>query len=192
MSYNPGAEIMWGSGGRDGRQTLVGASSYEAGVDARVLTEEAIILRRNVQGAIKEDPKLFPREYINALNSWLSSWSDFVRRVSGVDIALLNLPKQAGLWLTVRWYGPEIYNAVQDYRARFIKLWSLASKVMGKDATAFKPADPKPKVSTAPVTDAIASVLKGAMIVGGLGLGAYLLVNWMGRPKARVAPAVEE
>ena len=182
MSYNPGAEIMWG---QNRGQTLVGASSYGAAVDARILTEEALILKKTIEANYSK----FPKEYIIAFNKWIKSWADFVRSISRTDLPWYAIFKQMSASAQVMWYGPEIYNAVQDYRAKYIKLWSLASKVLGKDATAFKPADPKPRVSDTPVVDALASVVKGVLVVGALGVGAYVLVNLWGKPKAHAVPA---
>lgn len=152
----------------------LGASAYEAGVDARRLTEELITLVKSVNDFDQKNPDGFPKAYRNALVQFVKSWQDFVTNVSGQNFAWFNLPGKLSTSIAIRWYGPEIYNTVQDYRGRYNQLWALASKVMKADATPVKPEDPKPKVSTSPITDAVSTLVKGALLIGGIGVGIYV------------------
>lgn len=177
--YQTGAEALWGSG----EPTLVGGAAGEkAGWQAREITENLILLKNTVNANADK----FPREYTDALQQFINSWQSFLIFVSGNNLKWYDFANQVNRTVWTKFNGEAIYNRVQVYGAKYKELWGLATFKLGRPATTVKPPEVNKPISESPVADAAASVVKGVLIIAGVVVGGYALVNWMGKPKSRV------
>jgi hypothetical protein len=180
--YQAGAEALWGTG--ETQSGMGGAAGEKAGWQAREITENLILLKNTVNA----NSDKFPREYTDALQQFINSWQSFLTFVSGANIKWYDFPNQVNRTLFAKFNGEAIYNRVQVYGAKYKELWGLATFKLQRPATSVKPPEVHKPISESPVADAAASVVKGVLIIAGVIVGGYALINWT-KPKQRVVVA---
>jgi len=165
---------------------LGSTAATQAGNDASKLTDDMLALKKVIE--VKENyDKIMAADpaFVASFEKMLQGWDRFLKQASGQNIAWYNLPGKVSRSFWVVFEGKSLFNTTQDYRKKYNEHNYAVEKILGKQPLPYRPEAPKaPKEDKSP-TEALAGAMDklvtGALIVGGVVGGGYLLLRVLGK-----------